>query len=72
MALKLDCGRLPDSSGDLCAQPTVSRLENPRIVGWRVSSTIQACFVLDALEQALHDRRPLDGSRPIHYSNRGV
>ena len=29
-----------------------------RIVGWRVSRTAHADFVLDALEQALHDRRP--------------
>ncbi len=30
-----------------------------RIIGWRVSRTAHAGFVLDALEQALHDRRPL-------------
>ena len=29
-----------------------------RIVGWRASRTVHASFVLDALEQALHDRRP--------------
>ena len=29
-----------------------------RIVGWRVSSTVHAGFVLDALEQALYARRP--------------
>lgn len=29
-----------------------------RIVGWRASRTAHAGFVLDALEQALHDRRP--------------
>ena len=27
-ALKLACGRLPDSGDDLCSQPTISRLEN--------------------------------------------
>ncbi|MEM9439849.1 MAG: IS1380 family transposase [Pseudomonadota bacterium] len=27
-ALKLACGRLPDSGHDLCSQPTISRLEN--------------------------------------------
>ena len=27
-ALKLACGRLPDSGGDLCSQPTMSRWEN--------------------------------------------
>ncbi len=41
-----------------------------RIVGWRVSRTAQADFVLDALEQALHDRRPLKGGL-IHHSDRG-
>jgi hypothetical protein len=25
---KLACGRLPDSGGDLCSQPTMSRWEN--------------------------------------------
>ncbi|MDR6774755.1 transposase InsO family protein [Azospirillum sp. BE72] len=42
-----------------------------RIVGWRVSSTAHAGFVLDALEQALHDRRPANGSGLIHHSDRG-
>jgi len=32
-----------------------------RIVGWRASRTAHAGFVLDALEQALHDRRPVRG-----------
>jgi putative transposase len=32
-----------------------------RIVGWRVSRTAHTDFVLDALEQALHDRRPYAG-----------
>ena len=40
-----------------------------RIVGWRVSRSMQAEFVLDALEQALHDRRPLQGSGLIHHSD---
>jgi putative transposase len=42
-----------------------------RIVGWRVSRTAHAGFVLDALEQALHDRRPCSGSGLIHHSDRG-
>jgi putative transposase len=29
-----------------------------RIAGWRASRTAHASFVLDGLEQALHDRRP--------------
>ncbi len=43
-----------------------------RIVGWRVSSSMEAGFVLDALEQALYDRRPLQGDGLIHHSDRGV
>jgi putative transposase len=34
-----------------------------RMVGWRVSRSARAGFVLDALEQALHDYRPLSGGR---------
>jgi transposase InsO family protein len=41
-----------------------------RIVGWRVSRTAHAGFVLDALEQALHDRRPAKGNL-THHSDRG-
>jgi putative transposase len=43
-----------------------------RIVGWRVSRTAHAGFVLDALEQALHERRPLRGGGLVHHSDRGV
>jgi putative transposase len=43
-----------------------------RIVGWRVSRTAHASFVLDALEQALHERRPTRSSGLIHHSDRGV
>lgn len=42
-----------------------------RIVGWRVSRTAHTGFVLDALEQALHDRRPAKGCGLIHHSGRG-
>jgi transposase InsO family protein len=42
-----------------------------RIVGWRVSRSMQAGFVLDALEQALHARRPTQGNGLIHHSDRG-
>ena len=41
------------------------------IVGWRVSRTAHASFVLDALEQALHDRRPIHRGGLIHHSDRG-
>ncbi|EBG5190333.1 IS3 family transposase [Salmonella enterica subsp. enterica serovar Virchow] len=39
-----------------------------RIVGWRVSSSMETTFVLDALEQALWARRP---SGTIHHSDKG-
>jgi transposase InsO family protein len=42
-----------------------------KIVGWRASRTAHARFVLDALEQALHDRRPVGGGL-VHHSDRGV
>jgi putative transposase len=42
-----------------------------RIVGWRASRTAHASFVLDALEQALHDRRPTHRGGLIHHSDRG-
>ena len=42
-----------------------------RIVGWRVSRTAHAGFVLDALEQALYQRRPVQGSGLVHHSDRG-
>ena len=43
-----------------------------RIVGWRVSRTAHASFVLDALEQAIHARKPARGSGLVHHSDRGV
>ncbi|BAQ70186.1 integrase catalytic subunit [Rhodovulum sulfidophilum] len=42
-----------------------------RIVGWRASQTAHAGFVLDALEQAVHDRRPIKGAGLVHHSDRG-
>lgn len=42
-----------------------------RIVGWKVSSSSRTDFVLDALEQALRQRRPTQGNL-IHHSDRGV
>jgi transposase InsO family protein len=41
-----------------------------RIVGWRVSRSMHTELVLDALEQALHVRKPDAGL--IHHSDRGV
>lgn len=42
-----------------------------RIVGWRVSTTPHAGFVLDALEQAVHERRPVKAMGLVHHSDRG-
>lgn len=41
------------------------------IVGWRVSRTAHAGFVLDALEQAIHARCPSGSSGLVHHSDRG-
>jgi putative transposase len=42
-----------------------------RIVGWRQSSSMRTDFVLDALEQALFDRRPERTDALIHHRDRG-
>ncbi|TDW59533.1 transposase InsO family protein [Novosphingobium sp. PhB55] len=43
-----------------------------RIVGWKVSTSATASFVLDAMEQAIHARRPGPDDGLIHHSDRGV
>jgi transposase InsO family protein len=43
-----------------------------RIVGWRVSRSAHAGFVLDALEQAIADRKPVSDGGLVHHSDRGV
>jgi transposase InsO family protein len=42
-----------------------------RIVGWRVSTSMTTSFVLDALNQAISQRRPAEGGGLIHHSDRG-
>ena len=42
-----------------------------KIVGWRTSRTANTSFVLDALEQALYDRKPVSDGGLIHHSDRG-
>jgi putative transposase len=42
-----------------------------RIVGWRVRTSPHAGFVLDALEQAVHDRHPVKAMGLVHHSDRG-
>jgi putative transposase len=43
-----------------------------RIVGWKASTSARTDFVLDALEQALHARKPVGPDRLVHHSDRGA
>ena len=43
-----------------------------RIVGWRVSASLATDFVLDALEQAIYDRRDAGVADLVHHSDRGT
>jgi transposase InsO family protein len=43
-----------------------------RIVGWKVSHAMRTDFVLDALEQALHQRGDDLAAELVHHSDRGV
>ena len=43
-----------------------------RIVGWRVSPSLQTEFVLDALEQAIYDRCGNASDGLVHHSDRGT
>jgi putative transposase len=42
-----------------------------RLVGWRVSASLRADFVLDALDQAIYERCGEDVGDLIHHSDRG-
>ncbi len=41
-----------------------------RIVSWRASRTAHTSFVLDALEQAPHERQPIQHAGLVHHSDR--
>src|SRR5688572_32858732 len=41
-----------------------------RVVGWRASARMRTDLALDALEQALHARRP--NAPLVHHSDRGA
>jgi transposase InsO family protein len=43
-----------------------------RIVGWKVAHAMRTDFVLDALEQAIYQRRTDETSALVHHSDRGV
>ena len=42
-----------------------------RIVGWRVSTSMTTKFVLDALDQAIWQRKTPDNKSLVHHSDRG-
>ncbi|WP_375569870.1 MULTISPECIES: IS3 family transposase [Seohaeicola] len=42
-----------------------------RIVGWRASTSMKTQFVLDALEQAIWQRKTSDNKSLVHHSDRG-
>jgi len=42
-----------------------------KIVGWKLSTSMTTSFVLDALSQAICQRRPAQGAGLIHHSDRG-
>lgn len=43
-----------------------------RIVGWRVSTSMRSDLALDALEQAICERKPGTTDELVHHSDRGV
>jgi transposase InsO family protein len=43
-----------------------------RIVGWRVSASLRTDFVLDALDQAIYERREAGLADLVHHSDRGT
>jgi len=42
-----------------------------RIVGWRTSTSMKTQFVLDALDQAIWQRKTPDNKASVHHSDRG-
>ena len=59
-------------ASDLTYVATILDAYARRIIIWRVCQTARAGFVPDALEQVLHERRPVRGDRLVHHSNRGA
>jgi len=43
-----------------------------RIVGWRAATSLRSDLALDALEQAIAERRPNAEARLVHHSDRGA
>lgn len=42
------------------------------VVGWQVSTSLRSDLAIDALEMAIHSRRPRGLDRLVHHSDRGV
>ena len=63
-----DITYIPTDEGWLYLASTMD-LFSRRIVGWSMSESLDAEFVLNATRAALHDRRPAPGL--IHHSDRG-
>lgn len=71
--------RLPDAAINTAAREEVNKPVIPlseagteiRDYVRQVSRSAQTDFVLDALEQALHERRPVHRSGLVHHSDRG-
>ena len=53
-AFKLACGRLPESGGDLCSQPTLSRMENAPLL----KDAIHLTYALVDTWMASYERAP--------------
>ena len=64
-------GAKPDQWGFIDVAFVINTFAH-RILGWRVSRTAHASFVLDTQEQALHGRRPIQDDGLVHHSERNV
>ena len=60
-AFKLACGRLPETGGDLCSQPTLSRMENAP----SLKDAIRLTYALVDQWMASYERAP--ASRHSRY-----
>jgi len=61
---------VPTWSGTVCVAPMIDVFAR-RIVGWRTSTSLKTQFVLDALEQAIWQRKTPDNKDLVHHSDRG-
>lgn len=57
-------------SGTVCVASVIDVFAR-RIMGWRASTSMKTQFVLDALEQAIWQRKTPDNKSLVHHSDRG-